>query len=169
MATSFEKAYKLGELGEEIAFKRLVNHPKISRVHDVRLSMRYQKIDVDFVVYDSTGRRKLNIEVKTDDAAGRYGNFFIENSLVYFDGTVQKGWLQISKAHKFVIYVPKNRTLYMFSAKDVKDYIQKYNPNLKSCGNDWNKKAYGYCVNIKDFCRKYNVSSCVVDDTKGVA
>lgn len=94
-----------------------------------------QKVEIDrWFVNHKTGHR-FSVEYKTDEAAGRYGNAFVELESNHERGT--DGWARMSQAEYLIYYIPKPETIYIVRFTDLRkhlpqweaDYPQKRIPN----------------------------------------
>ncbi|KXL53393.1 hypothetical protein CLNEO_13640 [Anaerotignum neopropionicum] len=174
MSTNYKNAkHNLeGKVGEDKVLEYLKTIPKMVKITDVREMDEYQGKDVDFICkkqIDEWDCKKYSIEVKTDIAAGTYGNFFIEKQIHYLvdtpvakKGTITQGWIYYSECDFFFIFVPKQERIYIFHNNVIKQYINKFHPPVRNC-NDGYKIVHGWCVKIKDFLQKYNESIVCID------
>jgi hypothetical protein len=119
MSTNYKDAKQntIGEVGENKVLEYLSTDKRVVKITDVRYVDEYQKKDIDFIVKKQINKwdcKKYTVEVKTDVAAGTYGNFFFEKQVNYLKdtekikaGTIIQGWLYYSECDFFFIFVPK--------------------------------------------------------------
>ena len=120
---------------------------------------RFFDKDFDIIGHHINGGMHL-FEVKNDEQISKYGNIYAEFVVYYADGSIDVGWLNKSVAD-YMLYIDKvNDKTYLFELNDLRTYIIKNNPQIKSSpdfaedenGNEYLMKyVIAYLVPIKDF------------------
>jgi len=86
------------------------------------VSMELQKLGVDRIFIDQTGRR-LSIEYKADETAARTHNAFVETVSVDTEG--KPGWALSSIAQLLIYFIPPIRKIYVCRMLDLKMDIEE--------------------------------------------
>lgn len=80
-----------------------------------------QRRGIDRIFYNSRHRRTLTIEYKTDTAAARTGNAFIETISV--DAIEKAGWVFTTEADILIYYIPGKSVLYVLRMAAVRSRL----------------------------------------------
>lgn len=173
MANKYDNAKQnlIGKVGEKVVTELLKKKSKVVKIEDVSGLTAYQYEDVDLLVHmNVNGKHKIRkLEVKTEPAAARTGNFFVEKQIRYMKdiydengnlryekGQIRQGWLWASQADWFFWYIEGYKKVYACSAKVLREYVKRYNPRVRQ-RDDGYKVIDGYLVSIEDFCKKCKI------------
>jgi len=170
-----------GKKGEEKVLAYFQSNENIIDIQDVRNVDEYQNKDIDFIVKTQVDGKieTQNVEVKTDLAAGTWGNLFVEKSNYYLKdctyidddgqevvfakkGETTKGWMLYSECDYFFFYVPKHNKIYTVNREVLRKYIVTNQPPIRQC-KDYHKITDGWCVKITDLLAKNSNSVVVLD------
>ena len=139
----FEYCLKSGTIGEDIAFNYLRHRPDIKQVIDVSQDkQRFQLYDVD-LLFITNDNQCYWVEVKRDTKTDETGNICYE-----LTSNGNSGCLARSNAD-IIFYISK-RFIYIFSLKNVREYINKTNPKEIAMGDG----ATGYLLKAQDLVDK---------------
>lgn len=122
MFASDEKFYadlQYAEIGEALVWQMLNECEITDYVEDVRKDVRYQALDIDFVLHKTDGNI-MKIEVKTDRLGHRTGNFVYETK-----SNSNEGCLSRSQADVVFYYLSETQTLYLVYLGSLRQYLSQ--------------------------------------------
>lgn len=142
--SEFEQDVLRGKEGERLIRDFYENRHYADKIKDGELKRRkriyisdvsnepfYQKIDVDFLLCDMRyfGIKPLiKIEVKWDEKVNSTGNMVIElKSKNLTDGYESVGWYKKTKAHYLYYGDAKSKKFYIFTLKELREYVNSHN------------------------------------------
>lgn len=117
MNNGFDKQNDIGKIGEQMVTDFFESHGE--KVIDVSGDMRYQQIDVDFVI------RNTKIEVKTDLKMLKTGNIFLEFSKDRKTGNYPS-WFYKSKADVIIFIDTNQRVMRVYRYSELKQISDTY-------------------------------------------
>lgn len=120
------------------------------KVEDVSGNCNYWHKDIDLIATDNYGVTKT-IEVKWDNRIHDTGNLYIEYYNDCSKGT--KGWILFTQADILAYGDSYNRIFYLFSMKDIKDYIEQNRMTLRTRTTNSDNRggiSKGYLVKLED-------------------
>lgn len=123
MKKNFYKDVKSAEKSEVIVVEYLTRNGYY--VEDVRHLKNYQVRSIDYVAL--ANQQAYTIEVKDDQRGHQTGNFIIE--LEAGDG--KPGWFKKCHATTLAIVSQEERTIFMLSMYELKQYIKKHRKRLR--------------------------------------
>lgn len=91
-----------------------------------------QTLPFDFAAYK--GEEEFTVEVKLDGRISETGNILLEDQNL--TSGVDGWWRKLDADYLFIL-CEKTNQIYIFSVKDLKDFVAKY-PVKKISLNDWN-------------------------------
>lgn len=137
-ALTFNHSNKTGKKGEQAVMAWLIKNPAISKVVDVSLDPKYQKQDIDFLVY-GVNNKVFTVDVKTDTYYST-GNFFLET--VKNSNKNSPGCFLSTKAdYWFYLFIPQN-VLYVLPMKQVRQWVVDHQAQFKTLSHP-TKNEYG--------------------------
>lgn len=136
----FKDDAQLAIIGEYVVLCALLDFHGIKNAFDVRHDKRFQEWDVDFLILD----RNLQVtwlEVKTDMAAYRTGNFFYET-----ESHGKTGCLERTKADCIAFFVPQSGNIYLCNTEALRRCVRTHSYRLIDAGDE----SKGYLIPIGD-------------------
>lgn len=122
---SFDKDIILGNVGEELTLKLLKQDKTITKIKDVRTERKFQKWDIDFIIYKND--RKIKLEVKTDRLAFETGNIIYEKySNIKYNSI---GCFEKTRANYILYYILYTNVLYIINVLEFNFWVNSHKPN----------------------------------------
>jgi hypothetical protein len=122
---SFDKDIILGNVGEELTLKLLKQDKTITKIKDVRTERKFQKWDIDFIIYKND--RKIKLEVKTDRLAFETGNIIYEKySNIKYNSI---GCFEKTRANYILYYILHTNVLYIINVLEFNFWVNSHKPN----------------------------------------
>ena len=131
MAMGFYTDLERGKIGEQLVYNALA--AKNHKVIDLRNDIEARWNDIDCVV-EKNGLQ-TTLEIKTDFASERTGNFFIEYQNYNNIKHKYLGWFKYCKAEWICFVQETARKAYIVSFDELKETIEK-NKFRTACGID---------------------------------
>ena len=131
---SFYNDLERGNIGEQLVYNALT--AKKHKVIDLRNDIEARWNDIDCVV-EKNGLQ-TTLEIKTDFASERTGNFFIEFQNNNYIKHKYKGWFKYCKAEYICFVQETARKAYIVSFDELKETIENNNfrtaSGIDACG-----------------------------------
>jgi hypothetical protein len=145
---NFYTQLEIGKQGEAFLDKFFGEYYIITPATDAE-----QAREIDRWFVDRGSGEQFSVEYKTDKAAGRWGNAFIELESNHQRGT--QGWARMSEADRLIYYIPEPETIYMVLFADLREQLPHWEAQYKKkeIPNQTNK-AYttiGIAVPLHEF------------------
>lgn len=116
----FKKSLNAGQMGEYLVEQYLKELNNVQKVVSVQNNIKYQKEDIDFLVYLKNGK-KVSVEVKCDSY--KSGNLYYETKSCVELNT--PGCFEKTKADYIFYYFIKLNTLYILKTQEFKTWVNK--------------------------------------------
>ncbi|NMA74530.1 MAG: hypothetical protein GX963_10305 [Bacteroidales bacterium] len=126
---AYKRDKQFGDKGEALMKEWLEKRELTERIEDVSDDPYYQKKDIDFLVYQKTGKT-MKVDVKYDTLIDKTGNVFIE--LISNDKKKTPGNFIYSKADLFLYVFAKSKRVLIIPLKEAREYIYKNLKKFKS-------------------------------------
>lgn len=109
-----------------------------------------QRREIDRWFTNRVTDKRVSVEYKRDETAGRTGNAFIETVSVDVRGV--RGWVYTSEAEWLVYFIPKPETIYVLRFADLRQRLPDWErrfPKRKIANRDYN--TMGILVPLAEF------------------